>query len=59
MSERAMKRIRSNTVAAIGINGVLTFTSLFGNITTTSSVWLHNLVTLAISLNSMRPLVKE
>ncbi|MDR1250123.1 MAG: HAD-IC family P-type ATPase, partial [Treponema sp.] len=59
MSERAIKRIRGNTVAAIGINGALTFMSLFGNITTTSSVWLHNLATLAVSLNSMRPLVKE
>ncbi|MDR2344221.1 MAG: HAD-IC family P-type ATPase, partial [Spirochaetaceae bacterium] len=58
MSERAIKRIRNNTVAAIGLNGGLTLMSLFGNITTTSSVWLHNLATLAVSLNSMRPLIK-
>jgi cation transport ATPase len=59
MSERAIKRIRNNTVAAIGLNGGLTLMSLFGNISTTSSVWLHNLATLAVSLNSMRPLIKE
>jgi Cu2+-exporting ATPase len=59
MSERAIKRIRNNTVAAIGVNGGLTLVSLFGNITTATSVWFHNLATLAVSLNSMRPLVKE
>jgi cation transport ATPase len=59
ISERAIKRIHSNTVAAIGINGALTFVSLFGSITATSSVWLHNLATLAVSLNSMRSLLKE
>jgi P-type E1-E2 ATPase len=59
MSERAIKRIRNNTIAAIGINGALTLTSLFGNITTANSVWLHNLTTLAVSLNAMCPLVKD
>jgi Cu2+-exporting ATPase len=59
MSERAIKRIHDNTVAAIGINCALTLMSFFGNFTTTNSVWLHNLTTLAVSLNSMRPLVKE
>jgi Cu2+-exporting ATPase len=59
LSERAIKRIRSNTAAAIGINSILTLTNLFGAITTTTSVWLHNLATLAVSLNSTRPLLKE
>ncbi|MDR0597885.1 MAG: heavy metal translocating P-type ATPase, partial [Treponema sp.] len=59
MSERAIKRIRSNTVAAIGINGALTLASLLGNITTANSVWLHNLATLGVSLNSMRPLIRD
>ncbi|WP_010258639.1 heavy metal translocating P-type ATPase [Treponema primitia] len=59
MSERAMKRIHDNTVAAISINSALILMSFFGNFTTASSVWLHNLTTLAVSLNSMRPLVKE
>ena len=59
MSERAIKRIRSNTVAAISINGVLTLTSILGNITAANSVWLHNLATLGVSLNSMRPLIKD
>jgi P-type E1-E2 ATPase len=59
MSERAIKRIHDNTLAAIGINSALTLMSFFGNFTTTNSVWLHNLTTLAVSLNSMRSLIKE
>jgi Cu2+-exporting ATPase len=59
MSERAMKRIHDNTVAAISINSALILMSFFGNFTTANSVWLHNLTTLAVSLNSMRPLIKE
>jgi Cu2+-exporting ATPase len=59
MSERAIKKIHDNTVAAIGINSTLALTSFFGNFTTAHSVWFHNLTTLAVSLNSMRPLIKE
>jgi Cu2+-exporting ATPase len=59
MSDRAIKRIHDNTIAAISINSALILMSFFGNVTTTNSVWLHNLTTLAVSLNSMRPLIKE
>ncbi|AEF83576.1 heavy metal translocating P-type ATPase [Treponema primitia ZAS-2] len=59
MSQRAMKRIHDNTVTAISINSALILMSIFGNFTTTNSVWLHNLTTLGVSMNSMRPLLPE
>jgi P-type E1-E2 ATPase len=59
MSQRAMKKIRDNTTAAIGINSALILMSFFGSFTTTTSVWLHNLATLGVSMNSMRPLLPE
>jgi Cu2+-exporting ATPase len=57
MSQRAMKKIRDNTTAAIGINSALILMSFMGSFTTTTSVWLHNLATLGVSMNSMRPLL--
>ncbi|MDR1315830.1 MAG: heavy metal translocating P-type ATPase [Spirochaetales bacterium] len=59
MSQGAMKRIHANTVSAIGINSLLMFLSIFGGISVTASVWLHNLTTLGISLNSMRKLLPK
>jgi Cu2+-exporting ATPase len=59
MSQGAMKRIRANTVSAIGINSLFMFLSIFGGISVTASVWLHNLTTLGISLNSMRKLLPK
>jgi Cu2+-exporting ATPase len=59
MSREAMKRIRGNTICAVGINSLFMFLSIFGGIGTTASVWLHNLTTLGISLNSMRKLLPK
>jgi Cu2+-exporting ATPase len=59
LSQRAMKKIRDNTVTAISINSVLILLSIFGNFTTTNSVWFHNLTTIGLSMNSMRPLLSE
>ncbi|QQO08721.1 heavy metal translocating P-type ATPase [Breznakiella homolactica] len=59
MAQRSMKRIRTNTVSAIAINSALIIMGIAGNGTTDRSVWLHNLTTLGISMNSMRPLLPE
>ncbi|MDR1626703.1 MAG: heavy metal translocating P-type ATPase [Spirochaetia bacterium] len=59
MSLEAMKRIRGNTISAIGINSLFMFLSIFGGISPGASVWLHNLTTLGISLNSMRALLPK
>jgi Cu2+-exporting ATPase len=57
LSQNAIKRIRHNTIAAIGVNSALILAGLLGNSASGSFVWLHNLTTLALSLNSMRPLL--
>jgi Cu2+-exporting ATPase len=59
MSREALKRIRGNTICAVGINSLFMFLSIFGGISTPASVWLHNLTTLGISLNSMRKLLPK
>jgi P-type E1-E2 ATPase len=51
---RSMKRIRSNNRYAVGINSVLMLLGIAGILTPQSSVWLHNLTTIGISLNSMK-----
>ncbi|MDR1909797.1 MAG: heavy metal translocating P-type ATPase [Spirochaetaceae bacterium] len=57
IAERAMKKIRSNIVLAAGINSALMLTGILGNRTGSASMVLHNLTTLMLSLNSMRPLL--
>jgi Cu2+-exporting ATPase len=59
MSREAMKRIRGNTACAVGINSLFMFLSIFGALGTSASVWLHNLTTLGLSLNSMRKLLPK
>jgi Cu2+-exporting ATPase len=59
MSDVAMKRIKNNNVAAVGINTALMFMSLFGILTPQSSIWLHNLTTIAISINSMKNVLSK
>jgi Cu2+-exporting ATPase len=66
MSERIMKRIRSNTAAAIGLNSAFILLGLLGGggsnreeTGSSQAVWLHNLTTLALSMNAMRPLIPE
>lgn len=58
-SMKAMERIKYNNISAVGINTALMFLSIIGRFTPTASVWLHNLTTLGISLNSMRPLLPK
>jgi Cu2+-exporting ATPase len=62
MPERVIKRIGANTLAAIVLNSVFILMGLLeapGSGGSSRSVWLHNLTTLALSLNAMRPVLKE
>jgi Cu2+-exporting ATPase len=64
MSQRVMKRIDNNTKAAILLNSIfilmgLMETSAAGSAGSSRSVWLHNLTTLALSMNAMRPVLTE
>ena len=64
MSQRVMKRINSNTSAAIILNSVFILMGLFenparANSGSSRSIWLHNLTSLVLSLNAMRPVLKE
>jgi Cu2+-exporting ATPase len=63
MLERIMKRIHTNTAAAIGLNSAFILLGLFGGGSNrgagSQTVWLHNLTTLALSMNAMRPLIPE
>ncbi|SDB61638.1 ATPase, P-type (transporting), HAD superfamily, subfamily IC/heavy metal translocating P-type ATPase [Desulfonatronum thiosulfatophilum] len=55
ISVRAMSRLRWNYGAAIGINAALVFLGLAGRISPSSSALLHNLVTISVTMNSLRP----
>jgi Cu2+-exporting ATPase len=64
MAQRVMKRIRTNNRAAIWLNSIFMLMGIAENpIPGTSggarSVWLHNLTTLGLSMNAMRPLLGE
>jgi Cu2+-exporting ATPase len=64
MSQRVMKRIHTNIHAAIWLNSIfilmgLLETPMTGIAGSSRSVWLHNLTTLGLSLNAMRPLLTE
>jgi Cu2+-exporting ATPase len=66
MSERVIKRIHNNINAAIVLNSFFILLSMFGTGTTGAaangnlrSVWLHNMTTIALSLNAMRSLIKD
>ncbi|MDR2104622.1 MAG: heavy metal translocating P-type ATPase [Deferribacteraceae bacterium] len=58
-AQKAMERIKKNNISAVGINSVLMFMGITGILSNQSSVWLHNLTTLFISLNSMRDLLAK
>jgi Cu2+-exporting ATPase len=55
IAERAIGRIRTNIGLAVGINSALMLAGVLGNSTGSTSMVLHNLSTLLLSLNSMRP----
>jgi Cu2+-exporting ATPase len=59
LAQKAIKRIDRNTAAAVGINSALMLAGILGNSASGSLVWLHNLTTLGLSLNSMRPLLPK
>jgi Cu2+-exporting ATPase len=59
MSQKLIKRTRANTKAAIILNSAFILLGLLekSNSGSNRSVWLHNLTTLALSMNAMRPLL--
>jgi Cu2+-exporting ATPase len=59
IAQRSMERIKKNNLCAVGINSVLMLLGITGVLTNQSSVWLHNLTTLSISMNSMRNLLPK
>ena len=65
MSQRVMKRITWNTNAAIILNSIFILMGLLektpppGTSGTSRSIWLHNLTSLFLSINAMRPLLSE
>jgi Cu2+-exporting ATPase len=63
MAQRVMNRVNANTRAAIVLNSIFILMGLADNSAleagSSRSVWLHNLTTLALSMNAMRPLLKE
>jgi Cu2+-exporting ATPase len=65
MAQRVLKRVEGNTHAAIVLNSAFILMGLLenpvlGNAAGSSrSVWLHNLTTLALSINAMRPVLRE
>ena len=64
IAQRVMKRIDSNTRAAIVLNSAFILMGLFespaaAGAGSSRAVWLHNLTSLALSANAMRPVLKE
>jgi len=64
ISQRVMKRINTNTHAAIILNSVFILMGLlenpaFGKAGGSRSIWLHNLTSIVLSVNAMRPVLKE
>jgi Cu2+-exporting ATPase len=59
IAEGTIERIRRNTGLAVGINSALMLSGILGNTAGGVPMVLHNLNTLLLSLNSMRPLLTE
>lgn len=55
ISGRAMSRLRWNYAAVLGINSALVFLGLTGRISPAASALLHNLTTVLVTANSLRP----
>jgi len=55
-SHKAMSRIRQNYTWIIGVNTSLILLGLTGRISPVMSAMLHNMTTVLVSLNSLRPL---
>nr|NJM03786.1 cation-translocating P-type ATPase [Desulfobacula sp.] len=56
IGRRAIGRLRRNYATVLGINGALMLTGLFGMMPPPVSALLHNLVTVLVAANSLRPL---
>jgi Cu2+-exporting ATPase len=59
VAEGAIKKIRRNIGTAVGINSALMVSGMVGNAAGSLPMLLHNVTTLALSLNSMGPLLGE
>jgi len=64
LSGRVLRRVHTNTRAAIGLNSLFILSGLLNNKNGTANsgaraVWLHNITTLLLSLNALSPLLKE
>ena len=56
ISEQAVARIRQNYSWIVGVNSILILLGLTGRISPVMSAVLHNMTTVLVSLNSLRPL---
>lgn len=59
LSERLMAKMRFNNKCIIGINSGLIAAGLAGALTPATTAFLHNITTVAVSVNAMRPLFEK
>lgn len=59
LGKRTMNRVHFNFAAAVGLNSLYLVGSLVGILSPGSSAILHNLTTLGVCLNAMRPLFPQ
>lgn len=59
LADAMMRRIQGNYRGIVGINGALIVLGVLGAIQPTTSAFLHNMSTLAISMRSMRSLLPK
>lgn len=57
LSQRLMKKIKFNNNVIIGVNSLLIAAGLSGRLTPASTALLHNITTVAVSANAMKPLL--
>lgn len=57
LSQRLMKKINFNNKVIIGVNSLLIAAGLSGRLTPATTALLHNVTTVAVSMNAMRPLL--
>ncbi|MBQ3032980.1 MAG: heavy metal translocating P-type ATPase [Deferribacterales bacterium] len=59
LSQRLMAKIRFNNRFIVGVNSALIVAGLTGALTPATTALLHNISTVAVSANAMRPLLGE
>lgn len=57
LSEKLMRKIRFNNRCIIGVNSILMVAGLAGTLSPATTAMLHNLTTIAVSVNAMRSLL--